>query len=78
MLVGPPGSKRKQVALGLSSFLSDPENTSAAAREIQCISVGDLIGRHVTQKNQQYGQSIEQALKTYSYVGDEIVIKLVK
>ena len=40
--------------------------------------MGDLITRQITQKNQQYGENIEQSLETYSYVRDEIVIKLVK
>ena len=72
VLVGPPGSKRKEIALCLTSFFSEE------GKDFQCISVGDLITRQITQKNQQYGENIERSLETYSYVKDEIVIKLVK
>lgn len=72
VLVGPPGSKRKEIALGLTAHFSEE------GKDFQCISVGDLITRQITQKNQQYGENIEQSLETYSYVRDEIVIKLVK
>lgn len=72
VLVGPPGSKRKEIALGLTAHFSEE------GKDFQCISVGDLITRQITQKNQQYGENIEQSLETYSYVKDEIVIKLVK
>jgi len=72
VLVGPPGSKRKEIALGLSAHFSEE------GKDFQCISVGDLITRQITQKNQQYGENIERSLETYSYVKDEIVIKLVK
>lgn len=72
MLVGPPGSKRKEIALGLTAYFSEE------GKDLQCISVGDLITRQITQKNQQYGEDIERALETYSYVKDEIVIKLVR
>mmetsp|Transcript_31438 Transcript_31438/g.39044 ORF Transcript_31438/g.39044 Transcript_31438/m.39044 type:complete len:142 (+) Transcript_31438:14-439(+) len=72
VLVGPPGSKRKEIALGLTAHFSEE------GKDFQCISVGDLITRQITQKNQQYGENIEQSLGTYSYVHDEIVIKLVR
>lgn len=71
-MVGPPGSKRKEIALGLTAHFSEE------GKDFQCISVGDLITRQITQKNQQFGEHIEQSLKDYSYVRDEIVIKLVK
>ena len=72
VLVGPPGSKRKEVALGLSAHFTEE------GKDFQCISVGDLITRQIIQKNQQYCEDIEKALETYSYVNDEIVIKLVR
>ena len=72
VLVGPPGSKRKEIALGLTAHFSEE------GKEFNCISVGDLITRQITQKNQTYGEDIEKSMETYSYVRDEIVIKLVK
>jgi adenylate kinase len=39
VLVGPPGSKRKEIALGLSAHFSEE------GKDFQCISVGDLITR---------------------------------
>ena len=71
-MVGPPGSKRKEIALGLSAHFTDQ------GKDFQCISVGDLITRQIIQKNQQYCEDIETALGTYSYVSDEIVIALVR
>ena len=53
VLVGPPGSKRKEIALGLTAHFSEE------GKDFQCISVGDLITRQITQKNQQYGENIE-------------------
>lgn len=72
VLVGPPGSKRKEIALGLSAHYSEE------GKDFQCISVGDLINRQIIKKNQQYCEEIEKSLETYSYVKDEIVIKLVR
>lgn len=71
VLIGPPGSKRKEVALTLADALSEEGNA------IQCISVGDLINKEVT-KHSDFGIEIEQSRETYSYVKDEIVIELVK
>ena len=45
VLVGPPGSKRKEIALGLTAHFSEE------GKDFQCISVGDLITRQITQKN---------------------------
>ena len=70
--MGPPGSKRKEIALGLTAHFSEE------GKEFNCISVGDLITRQITQKNQTYGEDIEKSMETYSYVRDEIVTKLVK
>lgn len=70
--MGPPGSKRKETALGLAAHFTEE------GKDFQCISVGDLIKRQVVQMNQTYGQEIEASLQTYSYVKDDIVIKLVR
>lgn len=67
VLVGPPGSKRKEIALTLADALSEEGNP------ITCISVGDLINKEVT-KHSDFGIEIEQSRETYSYVKDEIVI----
>ena len=71
-MVGPPGSKRKEIALGLSTHFTEQ------GKKFDVISVGDLINRQIIQKNQQFCEDIELALSTYSYVSDEIVIKLVR
>ena len=72
VMVGPPGSKRKEIALGLSTHFSE------LGKKFDVISVGDLINRQIMQKNMQFCEDIETALSTYSYVSDEIVIKLVR
>ena len=71
MLIGPPGSKRKEIALTLADHLQEQ------GYPMTCISVGDLINKEVT-KHSDYGIEIEQSRQTYSYVKDEIVIELVK
>ena len=70
MLVGPPGSKRKEIALWLSETLSDEGR-------YECISVGDLINKEIS-KRSELGQAIEESRRNYSYISDEIVIKLVR
>jgi adenylate kinase len=67
VLIGPPGSKRKELALTLADHLTDEGLTTT------CISVGDLINKEVT-KHSDFGIEIEQSRETYSYVKDEIVI----
>jgi adenylate kinase family enzyme len=52
VLVGPPGSKRKEIALTLADALSEEGNP------ITCISVGDLINKEVT-KHSDFGIEIE-------------------
>ena len=71
MLVGPPGSKRKEIALWLSETLSDEGS------KFECISVGDLINKEIS-KRSEYGKEIEASRRNYAYVPDEIVIKLVR
>lgn len=71
VLVGPPGSKRKEIALWLSETLSDEGG------KFECISVGDLINKEIS-KRSEYGKEIEESRRNYSYVQDEIVIKLVR
>ena len=70
IIVGPPGSKRKEIALSLAEYLSE-ENSFI------CISVGDLLRKEISKKS-EYGKQIVESRKTYSYVKDEIVIELVK
>ena len=70
IIVGPPGSKRKEIALSLSEYLSE-ENSFI------CISVGDLLRKEISKKS-EFGKQIVESRKTYSYVKDEIVIELVK
>ena len=71
VLIGPPGSHRKEVALTLAEGFQEEGN------QITCISVGDLINKEVT-KHSDFGIEIEAARETYSYVKDEIVIQLVE
>ncbi len=68
--MGPPGSKRKEIALSLAEYLSEDGNYN-------CISVGDLLNKEI-QKKSEYGKQIVENRKTYSFVKDEIVIDLVK
>ena len=70
IIVGPPGSKRKEIALSLSEYLSEEGN-------FVCISVGDLLNKEISKKS-EFGKLIVESRKTYSYVKDEIVIDLVK
>lgn len=65
-MVGPPGSNRKEVALGMQEFFG-----------WVCISMGDLLKKEVSKKT-EYASAIQEALKLYRYVPDSIVIDLVK
>lgn len=71
VLLRPPGSRGKEIALSLAEYLSE------SAGNITCISVGDLIDKEIS-KRSSYGKEIEQSRQTYSYVKDEIVIELLK
>ena len=72
VLVGPPGSKRKEIALALQNHFNEE-----GKKDYQFISVGDLFHRQILKKNQEFCDDIKQSLESYSYVSDEIVIKLV-
>jgi adenylate kinase len=71
VLLRPPGSRGKEIALSLAEYLSEQ------AGNITCISVGDLIDKEIN-KRSSFGKEIEQCRQTYSYVKDEIVIELLK
>jgi len=71
VLLRPPGSRGKEIALSLAEYLSEQ------AGNITCISVGDLIDKEIN-KRSSFGKEIEQSRQTYSYVKDEIVIELLK
>jgi adenylate kinase len=82
--VGPPGSKRKEIALSLGEYLSEEasastggENGATPQQSFVCISVGDLLRKEI-QKKSEFGKQIVESRKNYSYVKDEIVIELVK
>jgi len=64
-LVGPPGSLVKEIGLELEINFKYP-----------CVSVGDLLRKEVSKKSEQ-GQHIEDSIKNFNYVKDEIVINLV-
>lgn len=70
IIVGPPGSKRKEIALSLAEYMSEET-------QLVCISVGDLLNKEISKKS-EYGKLIVEQRKTYSYVKDEIVTELVK
>ncbi len=72
IIVGPPGSKRKEIALSLGEYLSEERENPFV-----CISVGDLLRKEISKKS-EFGKQIVESRKTYSYVKDEIVIELVK
>ena len=61
--MGPPGSKRKEIALSLAEYLSEEDN-------FVCISVGDLLKKEISKKS-DIGKQIVESRKTYSYVEDE-------
>ena len=45
IIVGPPGSKRKEIALSLAEYLSEDGN-------FVCISVGDLLNKEISKKSE--------------------------
>lgn len=71
VLIRPPGSRGKEIALSLAEYLQEQSGS------INCISVGDLIDKEIN-KRSSFGKEIEQCRSTYSYVKDEIVIELLK
>jgi len=68
IIVGPPGSKRKEIALSLGEYLSEERENPFV-----CISVGDLLRKEISKKS-EFGKQIVESRKTYSYVKDEIGI----
>ena len=70
LLVRPPGSRGKEIALSLVEYLSENDN-------LECISTGDLVEKEIS-KRSAFGKEIEQSRQTCSFVKDEIVIELVK
>ena len=65
-LVGPPGSKVREMALQLSNYFG-----------YTCISVGDLLKKEISKKS-EHGQIIREARLKGIYVEDELVIKIVE
>ncbi|EGR27597.1 hypothetical protein IMG5_193500 [Ichthyophthirius multifiliis] len=65
-LVGPPGSNTTELALQLANEF-----------KFTCISVGDLLKKQISMKNQQ-GEEIEKAISNVQYVDDETVIDIVQ
>jgi len=51
VLVRPPGSRGKEIALSLAEYLSENGNFT-------CISVGDLVDKEIT-KRSAFGKEIE-------------------
>ena len=45
IIVGPPGSNRKEIALSLNEYLSEDMSLS-------CISVGDLLNKEIQKKSE--------------------------
>jgi len=50
IIVGPPGCKRKEIALSLAEYLSEDLS-------LVCISVGDLLNKEISKKS-EYGKQI--------------------
>lgn len=51
ILVRPPGSKGKEIALSLTEYLSENE-------QLECISTGDLVDKEIS-KRSAFGKEIE-------------------
>lgn len=71
VIVGPPGSKGNVIALTLLDTMNDEGG------KFECIVVGDLIKREIS-KRSEFGEKIEEALRSQEYVPDEIIIALVR
>ena len=67
LIMGPPGSNKKEVALSLAEHF----NINS------CISIGDLLRKEISKKS-DLGRRIAEARKSYSYVDDEIAIELME
>ena len=70
-MVGPPGSNVRELALQLLDYLNDE------VKSFTSTSVGDLLNKEVNKKS-ELGQKIDNYIKEFKYVPDEIVIELVK
>jgi adenylate kinase len=70
IIVGPPGSKRKEIALQLSDYLSEDGSFIS-------ISVGDMLNKEISKKS-DLGKQIVDARKNYQYVKDDVVVEIVK
>ena len=65
-ILGPTGSNSRELALELSDHL-----------KFTCVSVGDLLKKEISKKT-PLGQEIENAIRNFLNVRDEIVIEIVK
>ena len=66
IIMGPPGSKRKEHALDLAEHF-----------KFETISVGDLLQKEIHKKS-DLGKCIKQSKQASQYVDDDIAIELVK
>ena len=60
IIVGPPGSKRKEIALSLAEYLSEENN-------FVCLSVGDLLSKEINKKSELGKKIVESRSKARSY-----------
>ena len=65
-LVGPAGSNSKEIALELCDYFG-----------YTCVSIGDLLKKEISKKS-NLGQEIENSLKNFTYVKDDVVVEIVK
>ncbi len=56
IIAGPPGSKRKEIALSLAEYLSED-------RSFVCLSVGDLLSKEINKKSELGKQIVESRSK---------------
>jgi len=63
ILMGPPGSKRKEHALALAEHFN-----------CESVSVGDLLNKEISKKS-ELGKCIKESRQAYQYVDDEILVK---
>ncbi|KAM3139823.1 hypothetical protein pb186bvf_008065 [Paramecium bursaria] len=65
-VVGPPGSQFRELALTLAEHLN-----------YQFVSIGDIIKKELSKKNQM-SQQIQDSINKFEYVKDDIVIQIAK
>ncbi|CAD8094357.1 unnamed protein product [Paramecium sonneborni] len=63
-VVGPPGSKLRELSLTLADYLN-----------FHIVSIGDLIEKELSKKS-ELSQQIQESLDKFQYVSDEIVINI--